>query len=226
MNLFINYYDSSTRQEELDFCLKKNLANKLIKRIVIFNESKRVFRQKKVIAINVETRPTYQEFFDLTKDYPNDVNIITNTDIYFDETIKHAENVKENVCYALTRHEKRGDRLVPFEQAHNSSPKSGYSQDTWIFKGTVKSGHYDTVLAIRTSDRRHDEIKFTMGVPGCDNILAFLLKQSYQVLNPGTTIRCIHNHANEGRPVYTHRMTGDLTMWGKIHQGFIPITGL
>lgn len=228
MNLFINYYNALGRQEELDFCLDKNCKHPKIERVIIFNQSSKTLRRKKIISIPTTKRPTFQDFFDATKDYPDDINIITNADIYFDETLEAAQWIKPNVCFALTRHEIRGPGIVPFEAAHGSNAcKAGFSQDTWIFKGAVKGGGFDKVIAARTKEQNlYDLIEFTNGLPGCDNVLAAKLKDHYQLRNPYLDIHCIHVHKDEKRHDYTHRITGDRSKWGMIQRGNVPLTGL
>ena len=166
MNLFINYYDNPERQDELDYCLKTNLSHPLIERVIIFNESERKFRHKKVVNIGSKKRPTYQDFFDATKNYPDDVNIISNLDIYFDQTLEHAKFIKPNVCYALTRYEHRKEGPVFFEDAHgNKACKALASQDVWMFRGAVNMTGCDKVEAVNLSNERNrDFIRFTMGV--------------------------------------------------------------
>ena len=83
-----------------------------------------------------------------------------------------------------------------------------------------------TVTAFSNTTGKYEEIPFTIGVPGCDNVLVAKLKTKYQVKNPAQHINCIHHHANQKRVPYSHRMTGGPTTWGIIHQGNIPISGL
>ena len=88
MNLFINYYNAGSRQDEIDYCLKKNLENPLIKRVValMVKGVTEMVEHPKLTIIYIEDRPTYQRFFNETRKYEG-VNIIANSDIFFDETL-------------------------------------------------------------------------------------------------------------------------------------------
>ncbi len=58
------------------------------------------------------------------------------------------------------------------------------SQDSWWFKGAMKNIN----------------APFNLGHPGCDNSLAYLLKQAgYNVTNPSRTVKTYHLHSNDTR---------------------------
>lgn len=167
INLFINFYTDSNaeRQKELDLCLSKNKANGYIDNIIIAEG----------------VRPTYNQFFSMTRDYPEDINIIANTDIYFDESLALLKDWKwgQNTCFALSRWDvNESGEAILWEHPD--------SQDSWIFYGGVKKH-------IPFAD-------FTLGVPGCDNAIADRLSQGgYQVLNPAKTIKSMHVHLTNKR---------------------------
>ena len=170
INLFVNLYKcgDKKRQKELDFCFKANNENPLIDRIVKF-----------------ANRITYDDFFKETANYPNDINILANTDIYFNDTLELVNEIRENECYAITRSELDNGELVTFESKHtyNAEAKPKHSQDVWVFRGHVKN-----ILA-----------NFHLGVPGCDNRVAYEIGKAYQLKNPCYTIQCIHKHEEETR---------------------------
>ena len=228
MNLFINYYDDPHRQHELDKCLEANISLDIIKRVIVFDESKNgVTSDKKIIRITQESRPTYQDFFNATKDYPNDVNIISNADIMFNGSLQNARNISSNECYAITRSETDKDGvIIGFEAANNhaSGCKSEFSQDVWIFRGASKMEGCHMVTAINNANRQYSEIPFTIGVPGCDNVIAAKLKTRYKVLNPADQIRCVHVHKQQKRRQYEFRITGTRSFWGVIQNGRVPIS--
>ena len=165
-NLFINSYQdkSPIRQIELDFCLLQNLSNPLLNTIVF----------------NCQDRLSYRFFFDkinklTTKD---DINIIANADIYFDETIQIAESMNPNQCLALSR----------WDILQNNTPSFFHredSQDVWIYKGPIRSNLFAT---------------FPLGFCGCDNRLAYEMnKAGYLVSNPSLSIKTYHKHASQIR---------------------------
>lgn len=160
INLFVQVYDcgNEERQKELDYCLAEN-KNLNINSVPYFN------------VIEIKERLTFNDLFKLTENYPNDINIIANSDIYFDETILEARFLKPNECYALSRWDYVNGGAILFNRKD--------SQDVWIFNGSVTKdiGHYN------------------LGVPGCDNKIAYeLMTNGYSVSNPSKTIHSIHLH--------------------------------
>lgn len=156
VNLFFNHFQSDTRQHEIDECFEKN---------------KLVFDR----VIKVTGRPTFRELFKLADDYPNDINVFCNSDIYFKE-IETLKAIKAHECYALTRWDYKGGKLHFLNRVD--------SQDAWIFKGTVKD----------------IKANFTSGLWGCDNRLLYEIEQAgYNVLNPSLSIITVHLHQEDNR---------------------------
>ena len=170
INLFSGYFKSTDyhRAKELDFCLQKNRTNKWIDNVFIFTD-----------------RISYQEFFDQTKNYPNDINILANGDIYFDDSIKHALNIRPKDCYALTRLELVKTQVISFEDRHRDTmAQPRHSQDAWIFRGAVNNVYGG----------------FYLGIPGCDNRIAHeIYSAGYNITNPSLTIKAIHVHGSDKR---------------------------
>ena len=223
INLFINYYKNEKRFEEVKACLQANIDNPLIDRIIVLAEDDFPISSDKVIEIPLVERPSYQDFFDLTKDYSDDFNIISNLDIAFDSSLIGIKNLNDNTCYAITRHEYCNGDIRSFTAANKGCPPH-FSQDVWMFKGSVKTKDCHKILAQNEQTKQYEHIKFTMGVPGCDNCIAFYLMKSYRVKNPYSDIKCLHYHCDTGRPRYSHRMTGISTRWGIITR--VPESGL
>lgn len=220
INLFVNYYQASTeeRQDEIDFCYNKNLNNSSIDNIICFTNSMIPGNQdSKTIVIDIE-RPTYQDFFDAAKDYPNDINIIANSDIFFNETLEHVKGIKDDEIYCLTRWEWNDGNIIDFNRMHNCP--HCWSQDAWIWKGANRAKGLDKVIAVNLQNNNYDEISYTTGIPGCENHLAWLMKNqfAYNVSNPSKSIRAIHVHKDQSRPKYSHRITGTKTggTWGRL----------
>lgn len=169
MNLFINYYLSDTRQDELDECLFQNIENPLIDQIFLIFDRFIHFDSPKVKVLQWSFRPTFQDMYDLTL-HSTGINIIANADIYFDETLELAKGIKENEVYALTRWD-NGKQIMGWD-----------SQDAWLINGKLKvSG-----------------CNFPQAVAGCDNAFAARLQDAgYKVLNPSKDIKAIHLHRGE-----------------------------
>lgn len=184
INLFVNYYECTDliRKIEYDKCLLNNIGNKFIDNIFIISETNNLpdFADNiKVKIIHVDNRPTYNTIFkfanELTSD--KDFNIISNSDIYFDDTIYNlCKYDLGGIVLALSRWDNIDGRF--------NLRKRVDSQDTWIFQGTIKLLSYD----------------FNMGMPGCDNrILHEFHLNNYKIFNPSVSIKTFHIHSDEKR---------------------------
>jgi hypothetical protein len=145
---------NAQRQDEIDFCIKQNELNPLITRINLINNR------------------NYAAAFGLAED---GINILANSDIYFDETLSLAQDIKEGEVYCLSRWDKT-DSGIKHLNAWDT-------QDAWIFRGKMNV-----------------DANFDLGTPGCDNRIAYVLqKAGYKVLNPSCSIRAIHVHQSNHR---------------------------
>lgn len=178
INLFTSYFDSGNpdRQAELNLCLEKNYQNNLIDKIYLI-ENNRTKRSKKIKSV-IGPRPMYRGFFNLINSYSKecDINIIANSDIYFDETLGKLRSLyDEENCFALSRSDLISGTL---KQWHNPD-----SQDAWIFFGSIKKQIYGN---------------FFLGKPGSDNRIAYEInKAGYQVINLCKTITIVHVHTSQ-----------------------------
>lgn len=188
VNLFINFYidKDKARQYELMCCYFKNELNPAIDKLHIFTDQK----TDKAGWIQTNGRPTFAEYFELVNVVtgPDDINIIANTDIYFDEEnielIKN--NIRHNECYALARWDVQEDgSAVHFNRRDTN--------DVWIFKGPIKE---------------IEDCKFTMGVPGCDNSICERIQRAgYTVKNPSIDVKTFHLHLTQVRNYDRHVTT-------------------
>lgn len=185
IRLIYNYYEDKNpvRKKEIDFCLQKNLNNPHIN----------------VIIIETDGKPEYNLFFNKINELttPDDINIICNSDIFFDDTILLTSHLGPHCSYALSRWDYINDQNIKlFNRAD--------SQDTWIIRG-----HAQNIIG-----------NFTLGKKGCDNRIAFELKDAgYKPSNPAYSIKTYHVH-NSGVRNYSHN---DIVQ-GKYHQ--IAVSGL
>jgi hypothetical protein len=173
INLFTTYYHDEKRFAELNTVLQKNENNIFIDKIYLLDETGTLSSAKQI-----QNRPTFKEIFDYVNEVTNDndINIIANSDIYFDE--EGLEIIKllleKDDCWALTR----WDALTGQFMGRRDS------QDSWLFRGKIKTGNYD----------------FLLGFPGCDNRLAYELQQAgYNLSNPSRTIKTYHLHNGDDR---------------------------
>ena len=188
MNLIIEYFNSLNhiRNGELLYCLHQNLANDYIDKIYIFMEedAELNFDSPKIERVIVKERPTYQDLFEYCNAHmKNEICIVSNADIIFDETLRYFENLDmTKQFYALSRWEMSTNdgknwEIEPFD---NSA-----SQDVWIFKTPVLTSC---------------EMNYTMGVPGCDNKITYQMRElGYTCRNPGKKVITIHFHISQFR---------------------------
>ena len=190
INLFINYYIDNIpeRQLELNTVLLNNIQNPLIDRIMVFCDGSACealfnkFKTEKIIIIRLGRRPTFKDFFMevcfSNNRYPKDINIISNSDIYFDGTLKLIKEYdcggNPNTCMALSRWDIKPDGSILHFNRHDSF-------DTWVFYGS-------SVCDIKDCD-------FTLGVAGCDDSITERVQRAgYHVINPSIDIKTIHLH--------------------------------
>ncbi len=184
--LFTSFYQDRNpdRHAELEHCIRMNVNNARIDKIVVILEGKKenfpVLNYSDRIEVIEAIRPTFRQFFELANLYCNDedIAIIANTDIYFNETLRELDRIDwSRTAVALSRwHYLNGNIIL-----HNEK----YSQDVWIFKGKIRPMEY---------------ADFYMGIRGCDNRIAYeIYKAGYEVLNPAHTIQAIHYHQTEIR---------------------------
>lgn len=157
IRLFYNYYSDKNpeRKKEIDLCFKKNLENRFFETVVMTSEE----------------IPNYNFFFDKINEVsgPDDINIICNSDIFFDNTISLALNMGSRDFYALSRWE--------WNEGRPELRDLKNSQDTWIFRGPVRNVNGSIPL----------------GVPFCDNRIAFEFNNAgYNVSNPSKSIKTYH----------------------------------
>lgn len=192
VNLFTTYYNDLDRNVELMTVQALNHRNKVIDKVYIWDETEQPCNVTKFEIKRRVRRPTFQDLFDWVNEVTgdNDINIIANSDIYFDdmglEMMKVALGV--NDCWALTRWDvnsnnmvRQGDVMVHDCTFMNRRD----SQDSWCFKGRIHFGNFD----------------FELGKPGCDNAIAHRLQEAgYNVTNPSWTIKTFHLHKGDARP--------------------------
>jgi hypothetical protein len=179
IRLFTTWYEDPRpdRQKEYALCLATNLECDAIDEVYLLVEgvAATLPSSPKLTARYLDRRPTYDDFIGWINDISaaNDISIIANTDIYFDDSVALTSSVMaRDHVYALARWD--GDRLFYRND----------SQDAWIFRGPVRSLRGD----------------YQVGVPRCDNRFIHELRAAgYHVRNPSFAIKAFHVHAGEAR---------------------------
>lgn len=197
--LFVSYYKATTpeRQAEIDYCLKSNVANPHIDKVYVLCEQPLIegLNHEKINHIPFDGKPTYEQFIYYINYFtsPNNVNIIANADIIFDESLYQVYKLKENDCWALSRWEMKADYTKHTQQIQSF----GDSQDVWIFRGKIK---------------KLDKADFPLGMMGCDNRIAYEIKKAgYNITNPSRSVFTWHLH-NSGVRGYSPSVRNEHTV--------------
>ena len=192
--LIQQYYTPSNKQrsKELYKCLKMNIDNPLIDRIILFVESKSDVLppdpNKKLTKVLMKSRITYKDCIETIQKQigPGHLVVFANTDIYLDATWRSIWTVNlHDTLAAMLRWEEgqNGQEAVPFGPRNDS-------QDSWLI-------HSDSVMS-RMWNLEKFNIPF--GKAGCDNaILVEFMRQKFKLVNPGLSLRTIHVHKSEYR---------------------------
>lgn len=173
-----SYYEpNAVRAAEYQQCLSNNLQHPLIDEVCVLDESCGWLPAHARIRVRTITgRPRYADFFKWANELATaqDISIIGNSDIYFDDTLRLlSRGLGVRTCVALSRWD-----VLPAGNFQLFDRND--SQDVWAFLGPVEGVISD----------------FFLGVPRCDNrILHELRAAGYQVINPAFTIRALHLHA-------------------------------
>ncbi len=173
MKLITSFYipEDKERYRELLFCLLHNLNNPVFDEVMVIVEpSISLPSSPKLKRVDYQLQPTFNNFFDLV----DGLSVVANSDIVFDGTLPVELNPSE--CLALTRWELDSNGNATFNKRTDS-------QDCWVF-----------------NSKPNVDAPFCMGVRGCDNRLAYLLKESgLKVKNPSLTVKTYHVHNNKSR---------------------------
>jgi hypothetical protein len=163
INVFIDNFvhQDSQRTAELEECIICNMRNPHIN----------------FVRMNSNIRMTYQNFIDFIneKTSEDDVNVIANADIIFDDTVKILNNITNEHFVALSRRELQSDGTsIPLAEY-----VAKWSQDVWAWRGKSRIFGAD----------------FYLGILGCDNRIAYEAKNTgYKVINPSYAVFAHHNH--------------------------------
>ena len=176
------------RQKEIRQCLKNNLANPLIDKIVLLNEEDLRYEwsgskySDKVQQEIIRKRLTYADLLKYTyeKVPPNTIVIYANADIFCNDSLKHLFQVNmADKLFALLRYDEQEDGSL---RLFGPRPDS---QDTWIcLSDSIKS---------RTWDFKAFDYK--LGTAGCDNrFTGDMFGMRFLISNPCQTIQTVHVH--------------------------------
>ena len=193
MILVTSYYKckSDIRQNEINQCLINNSENKYIKKIYLLNNSYYdidfVEKKEKIQQIlTSKNKLKFKEAIQFINIYAsNNIIILSNSDIYFNETLsKIIDYDFDNKIFCLLRYNMMKNNEIEIFK-HFDEPRCD-SQDSWIFKSPLNINL--------------NNVDFSFGTPGCDNIFATeLFNSNYELYNPSYDIISIHLHDDNER---------------------------
>jgi hypothetical protein len=197
--LVTQYYrpGPTQRRQEIDTCLKKNIACDLIDRVVLLNETACAdsFRSPKLEELVIKKRLTYADVIRwIYEKAPADILVtFANADIYFDDAslrLLWSTDLQDVPKFlALLRWDD-----VPGKEPALFGPRAD-SQDAWILSSSaVKAVEWDWAA-----------LNFPFGKGGCDNAITVeMFKKRFLVSNPAMTLKTYHLH-NSGVRNYNPR---------------------
>lgn len=190
IHLLIPFYVdvNEERQKELKDSVIYNLNNKCFSSVTLFCEKTEHNRTQAIIAphsvvhkklaVVLPHRARYDDLISMANNY-NDVVVMANADIYFDETVGITEQLEKDSVLCLTRAERKPNN----EGLYWPEAETGFCQDAWVFRPPLKI-----------------KADFEFGRLGCENRFAGeCYLAGYKLFNPCRIIHAIHNHASRIR---------------------------
>jgi hypothetical protein len=193
--VFYQYYKPKTaaRRAEIDECLKRNIANKKIDRLMIFFEDAShmplIEDTSNMVKQFLPERMSYSFWLKETDKLPvGAVSLLLNSDMYLDESVAYLEKEAPSILQgqmfiALTRYNPERDGFKLNNHPH-------WTQDVW---GVAKGAEpFHKAL--------FQEAAFELGQPGCDNKIAYVMHSyGYTLTNPCYQLKSIHLQADSAR---------------------------
>ena len=210
--LIVQWYNTTDtqRQKENTICLINNILNPLIDNIILLNEEfydlntilkdlppkiKTKIRQK-----IIGSRLTFYDAFQYANNnFPNDIIILSNLDIFFNNSIEILKQIDfNNLFFSLLRYDlnnefefNKDNQISKFIHNGPLGQPCVDSNDTWIFKTPI-------IIDDLTKE-------IYLGSNGCDSIINYIMyNNNYNVVNPVNTIQAIHYHLNQERDNFTN----------------------
>jgi hypothetical protein len=188
INLITSFYLSKNieRQKELDESLINNNNCIYISKIHLFLDNEDCSQylnnlikdHNKIVIIRIGNQPLYSDLFEYSNTIPNEICMISNSDIWLKEIKKdNLINIlqqNDNFVYSITRHEH--DNTSPLIDKYEGS------HDVFMFKSPINS---DIIK----------RINHPQNVWGSENVLLYELKKfNYKIYNPCRSIIIVHEH--------------------------------
>jgi hypothetical protein len=185
------------RMQEYITCLEKNLQHPSIDKIIILYDTTKddainalfeYLKTKEVEIIFIKGRPSFASCFRLANElFPQNKVILSNADIYFNETLTQLEEYDLSKKFlAITRKELGVQGNLCYMRSWPARyGSSEASQDVWIFSTPVFIPKREDIL---------------LGTWHCESEIAFqAVHHGLKVINPYFSIDCIHLHLSQVR---------------------------
>lgn len=197
INLIQQFYINNdiNRQNEIRKTLLYNCFNNNISKIYLFNE--RLYtdhelgiKSDKIIQIIINKRLAFYDIFqEVEKNKITGYVIISNSDIFFDASLKRLYNcdlIDNQKIFCLNRFNYTSINLDSLELDLFGRPDC---QDSWIYHTSINS----KLMLI-------DNNNFQLGTPGCDNRIIYLfIKYGFKCYNEPYLIKSYHYHKTQIR---------------------------
>jgi hypothetical protein len=201
------------RKNELIFCLKENINLNIFKNIFLINEKE--YTKDEIQLTDTEMSKIKQICFkknnsDLKGERMKYIHplilvqlqklkgyvVVSNSDIFFDNTLKNLYKTSLSIkksFYALLRFEfDNSNPNISFQEKKYKSNLFGPrpdSQDTWILHTNFLP-----------NNRQIIKCNFELGMPGCDNSIAYLFHSfGYKIYNEPFIVKTYHYHTTNIR---------------------------
>lgn len=189
-NLFVEYIKvkDNNRQSEFDYCYFNYLKNDYFDNIyVITKEQLPEINDKVHIIQPIGNRTNYQTIFNLPETHGDDkLNFISNSDIYFDDSIKLLDNkITNDIAIGISRTYPEDDFYF-INNFHVNGKAAPGSNDVWCWRGKSKVTNADFPIGYTASDCR---------------IMQCFIEAGYKVYNPAIDISIWHKHKERGKPI-------------------------
>jgi hypothetical protein len=185
------YYHSSNslRQHEIDLSIARTLALPWISERLLSLDGINLFPYYTHYKVFNTERLAFSHFLELVSrkatEAPDALVILTNSDIELTNDITRLFPwIRMNDLICLSRHE-------PGQSGFQYPPE--WYQDCWIMRAQALSSHLIKAC------------EFYLGIPGCDNYFAAVMREAgFTIWNPCINIKIYHHHASSIR---THEST-------------------
>lgn len=196
LNLVLNTFspkNDKDRLDELKFCLEENLKNNHISKIYILHEDDNHYvnndqqKNPKLTLLKQQGRKTFGELFDFCKDQCKGPTIISNSDVYFNESLLTLNNISAEIDRGLILAQHRYNLTkkgkIIYEQTPSKTNEFSGSADAWIFNPEIPIPP--------------DHLNFLPGTSYCDQHLAMKFFMLNRPVIAARDIQCIHVHTSK-----------------------------